>query len=279
VAAALQKAEEEAKEIAKAEEKAKLIEKKQEKKEKEKKKPGLNKEEKEALREKKLKKMVGAVVVKTMGKYQKYMDHDQFKKYAKELTELIAEKEKKSSSYREGKLDALSDEKITKIKKFAKDYIAKVIRKIKEKKKKKQQQRQQSASGSSSRRDSLGNGDADVDDLDGEGMGEEMSAEALESMVAEAMDFGGDEDGGDQDDDMDIDDQEDVADDSDRKHHEPAGEENSPEDTDMVVTPIQVEVKDPRLRLRVEGDGDGEPGWGINQCDDPMVTKKGTLVS
>jgi hypothetical protein len=88
VAAALQKAEEEAKEIAKAEEKAKLIEKKQEKKEKEKKKPSLNKEEKEALREKKLKKMVGAVVVKTMGRYQKYMDHDQFKKYAKEVRRL-----------------------------------------------------------------------------------------------------------------------------------------------------------------------------------------------
>lgn len=84
VAAALQKAEEEARELAKAEEKAKLIEKKQARKEKEKK-PSMSKEEKEALKEKNLKKMVGAIVVKTMSKYQKYLGHDQFKKYAKEV--------------------------------------------------------------------------------------------------------------------------------------------------------------------------------------------------
>ena len=86
VAAAIQKAEEEARELAVAEAKALQIEKKQARKEeKEKKKPGLNKEEKEALKEKKLKKMVGAVVVKTMSRYQKYLDHEQFKKYAKEV--------------------------------------------------------------------------------------------------------------------------------------------------------------------------------------------------
>ena len=43
---------------------------------------------------------------------------------------MIAEKEKKSSSYREGKLDALSEEKIMKIKKFSKDYINKILRKM-----------------------------------------------------------------------------------------------------------------------------------------------------
>lgn len=47
-----------------------------------------------------------------------------------QLTQLIADKEKKSSSYREGRLDTLSEEKVTKIKKFAKEYIAKVIRKM-----------------------------------------------------------------------------------------------------------------------------------------------------
>lgn len=46
------------------------------------------------------------------------------------MTQVIADKEKKSSSYREGRLDALSEEKVTKIKKFAKEYITKVIRKI-----------------------------------------------------------------------------------------------------------------------------------------------------
>jgi [histone H3]-lysine36 N-trimethyltransferase len=44
-----------------------------------------SKEEKEANKEKKLKKLVGAIVVKTMSKYQKHMDHDTFKKYAKEV--------------------------------------------------------------------------------------------------------------------------------------------------------------------------------------------------
>ena len=85
VATALQKAEEEAKELARAEEKEALKETKRARKEKEKKKPTLTREEKEALKEKKLKKMVGGVVVKTMSKYQKYMDHDQFRKYAKEV--------------------------------------------------------------------------------------------------------------------------------------------------------------------------------------------------
>jgi len=84
-AAALQKAEEEARELAIAEAKALQIEKRRTRKEKEKKKPNLSKEEKETLKEKKLKKLVGAIVVKTMSKYQKYLDHEQFKKYAKEV--------------------------------------------------------------------------------------------------------------------------------------------------------------------------------------------------
>lgn len=115
-----------------------------------------------------------------------------------------------------------------------------------------------------------------------EGEGEEMSAETLKSMIADTIGLGGDYDGENQDDeedDMDIDDQEPDVDGSDRKHHEPPGEENSPDDTDMVVTPIQVEVKDPRLRLRVEGDGDGESTWGMSQGDTSMVVKQSTLVS
>jgi SRI (Set2 Rpb1 interacting) domain len=42
-------------------------------------------EEKEANKEKRLQKLVGAVVVKCMSKYQKQMDHDVFKKHAKEV--------------------------------------------------------------------------------------------------------------------------------------------------------------------------------------------------
>ena len=113
------------------------------------KRPHQSKEEREANKEKRLLKLIGAVVVKCMSKYKDQMDHDQFKKYAKEvrtsrcyvgkvadssslyqLTHVIAEKEKKSQSYKDGKLDALSEEKTSKIKKFSKEYIAKVLRKL-----------------------------------------------------------------------------------------------------------------------------------------------------
>jgi hypothetical protein len=43
------------------------------------------KEEKEANKEKRLQKLVGSVVVKCMSKYQKQLDHTQFKKHAKEV--------------------------------------------------------------------------------------------------------------------------------------------------------------------------------------------------
>lgn len=53
-----------------------------------------------------------------------------------QLTHLIAEKEKKSSSYETAKLDSLSDEKQQKIKKFVKDYVAKILRRMRDKKSK-----------------------------------------------------------------------------------------------------------------------------------------------
>lgn len=56
------------------------------------KKKELSTEEKEALKEKKLLKLIGAVVVKTMSKYQKQMDHEAFKKYAKEVCNFSYEK-------------------------------------------------------------------------------------------------------------------------------------------------------------------------------------------
>lgn len=49
------------------------------------------------------------------------------------MTRIIAEKEKKSESYREGKLDALSPEKVNKVKAFAKDYISKLLQRAKKK--------------------------------------------------------------------------------------------------------------------------------------------------
>ncbi|KAG6879645.1 hypothetical protein C0992_000280 [Termitomyces sp. T32_za158] len=90
----------------------------------------LTEEEKEAMKEKRMLKLVGAVVVKCMSKHSSALDHDQFKKHAKELTQIITNKEKKSSSYKEGRLEKLSDDKVVKIKKFAKEYITKILRKI-----------------------------------------------------------------------------------------------------------------------------------------------------
>lgn len=88
--------------------------------------------EKAKNKEKRVMKLVGAVVVKCMSKYAKELTRDMFKKYAKELTQLIVDKEKKSSSYKDDRFEALSDDKVAKIKKFSKDFIAKVIRKLTE---------------------------------------------------------------------------------------------------------------------------------------------------
>lgn len=150
----------------------------------------LSKEEREANKEKRLLKLIGAVVVRCMSKYKDQMDHDLFKKYAKEvrrlavyavdsamltpgvqLTQTIAEKEKKSSSYKEGRLETLSEEKTTKIKKFAKEYIAKILRKLE---KSGQRRKPSSTTASSSTPDGAGADDsvasaaavADVMDLD-----------------------------------------------------------------------------------------------------------------
>lgn len=50
------------------------------------KKKALSTEELEKLKEKKLMKLVGAVVVKCMSKYRDRMEHDAFKKHAKEVS-------------------------------------------------------------------------------------------------------------------------------------------------------------------------------------------------
>lgn len=96
--------------------------------------PPMDKAKAEALKEKQLKKLVGAVVVKAAGKYAKPMGKDTFKRFAEECTVSIAEKEKKSSSYSTSKLEKLSDDKQAKIKKYTKDFFAKAMHKIDKKK-------------------------------------------------------------------------------------------------------------------------------------------------
>ncbi|KAI0028737.1 hypothetical protein K488DRAFT_57880 [Vararia minispora EC-137] len=125
-AAAAVRAEEEKK---KAEAKAEREKRRHERKERERSKKDKA-ASREANKEKRLLKLVGAVVVKVMSKYKAKLPTETFKKHAKELTHLVAEKEKKTASYKDDKLDALPDEKQAKIKKFAKEYIHKVIHRL-----------------------------------------------------------------------------------------------------------------------------------------------------
>ncbi|KIJ47294.1 hypothetical protein M422DRAFT_164308, partial [Sphaerobolus stellatus SS14] len=77
---------------------------------------------KEGSRDSRVLKMVGDVVVKTMSKYRDRIEYEAFKKHARNVTHLIAEKEKRSKSYQTMDLSALSDSKKYKIKKFTKEY-------------------------------------------------------------------------------------------------------------------------------------------------------------
>ncbi|KAF8332013.1 uncharacterized protein EI90DRAFT_3056248 [Cantharellus anzutake] len=75
-------------------------------------------------------KLVGEVVVRYMSRYRDLMHHDTFKKHAKELTHLITGKEMKSSSFKDGKVESLSDEKRKKMKKYIEEYVQKLLKKL-----------------------------------------------------------------------------------------------------------------------------------------------------
>lgn len=199
------------------------------------------KEEKEANKEKRLLKLIGSVVVKCMSKYAKQLDHDQFKKNAKELTHVIAEKEKKSSSYKEGKLDSLSDEKAAKIKKFVKEYIAKVLRKVEKSK------RKPSSSGHPhNHSDTLPTTNADLLGADDDGKEVEMTM-----LVEQAMDLGSDDDAC-------MDEPEEMQHSSDEAGPSPMEgvSERPPDSVTPVTPPDHTLLLDPRLRHRPD-----ESGW------------------
>jgi hypothetical protein len=88
--------------------------------------------------DKRAKKLIGDVVVPVMSKHKQKMDRDQFKRFAKECTELLMDKEKKGKDY--GKfcrLTSLPDEKRKKIQNFVNDYTLRLIKKIEDKAKSK----------------------------------------------------------------------------------------------------------------------------------------------
>ncbi|VDB94051.1 unnamed protein product [Peniophora sp. CBMAI 1063] len=248
-AIAAQKAEEERKEkerveaLAKAEEKAaRRKERKEKEKERREKKEKSRKAAKEKgkakakdkegvdAREKKLLKLVGAQVVKVMSKYKDRMPVETFKKHAKELTHLIAEKEKKSASYKENRLDSLSDEKVAKIKKFAKEYIHKVVHRL-EKNKRASSSNTPSASGSASTlagttsAQSLPEAAAAASPSDGKEKGEEEMAMTVEEAMGMSEDEAEAEDD-DEDEDGNADADADGDADSDEEMHDAPGEKN-----------------------------------------------------
>ncbi|WVO21645.1 histone-lysine N-methyltransferase, H3 lysine-36 specific [Cryptococcus decagattii] len=93
----------------------------------------MTEEELAEQKERRLRKLIGAVVVKSMNKYKDMIEHDTFKKYARECTDTLVKKEKKSPSYQGAKYRSLSDDKKAKIKSFTKDYTHKILKHLKEK--------------------------------------------------------------------------------------------------------------------------------------------------
>lgn len=80
--------------------------------------------------DRRLKKLVGDIVVKYMSHYKEELDRDTFKKYARELTHIICDKEKRSNKSwppSDNLSGGLSKEKTRKIKDFALNYIKKLV--------------------------------------------------------------------------------------------------------------------------------------------------------
>ncbi|ODO05535.1 hypothetical protein I350_04586 [Cryptococcus amylolentus CBS 6273] len=92
-------------------------------------------EEKQEKRERRYRKMVGHVVVDSMTKYRSQIDHDTFKKYAQECTDILVKKEKKRGNLTDRHLRPFADDKKQKLKAFTKDFTHKVIQHYKAKNK------------------------------------------------------------------------------------------------------------------------------------------------
>lgn len=82
------------------------------------------------LREKHLKKLIGAVVVKAMGKWQKQLNRDAFKDHAKKITEKVSESELRHAHGDKEKLKELSEKQVAKIHGFVKGYMEKIVYKL-----------------------------------------------------------------------------------------------------------------------------------------------------
>ncbi|BGP58042.1 hypothetical protein JCM8202_001719 [Rhodotorula sphaerocarpa] len=80
-----------------------------------------------AQKEKKVMGLFSGVVVATMSKYRKEFEGEAFKKRAREVSEILVEKEKKRPSYATDAYDSLAPEKEAKVKSFVKDWVKKLL--------------------------------------------------------------------------------------------------------------------------------------------------------
>lgn len=71
--------------------------------------------------------LFSAVVIQVMSQYRLEFEGDAFKKRAREVTELLCDKERKQPKYELDKYDKLSTDKIAKLKAFTKDWIKKLL--------------------------------------------------------------------------------------------------------------------------------------------------------
>ncbi|GAA5869520.1 hypothetical protein JCM8547_001513 [Rhodosporidiobolus lusitaniae] len=86
------------------------------------------KDEKErGKKEKKVMGLFSGVVVATMSKYKSQFEPEAFKKRAKEVSQILVDKEKKRPSYATDSYDSLSTEKEAKVKSFVKDWTKKLL--------------------------------------------------------------------------------------------------------------------------------------------------------
>ncbi|GAA6060898.1 hypothetical protein JCM10212_000181 [Sporobolomyces blumeae] len=116
---------------AREEEERKVAEEKKEKEREREERHRKKKEEKEAReKQQKDKKVLGlfsGVVVATMSKYRAQFEPEAFKKRAKEVTQLLLDKEKKRPTYDTDVYETLAPEKEAKVKSFVKDWVKKLL--------------------------------------------------------------------------------------------------------------------------------------------------------
>ncbi|KAF9426028.1 histone methyltransferase set2 [Entomortierella beljakovae] len=83
-----------------------------------------------AMNEKDLKAAISAYVVKNMAKYKTKLETSEaFKKHARRITHLIADKEMRSKTFKAGELSEITPTMKNKIRRFIKDYMTKLIKK------------------------------------------------------------------------------------------------------------------------------------------------------